>query len=636
MNNRSYVAFCLCLSLGLNFSNVWAGDQKQEHKTLKSFNSEAELDDYLKKLRSKYEQAQKKAIVNPSKMPMPPPSPMMANASALGISGAVADETTKGVVGSESVTNNQSIGVDEGGIVKNHGKHVVILRRGRLFTIDIGNNALKTIDHINAFAPDMKGNGAWYDEMLISGDTIVVIGYSYASQGTEINRFHIDNDGKLSYLSTHHLRSNDYYSSRNYASRLVGNKLVFYTPLNLNVYGNDLYSSFPAYRNWQGAATPSEFKRIAPATQIYRTDEELDPTKQGITLHSVTICDLAGKDMDCHSSAVMGHAGSVFYVSPSSVYVWTVNVYAPETQAYNANVFRIPLNGDTPSALKTQGSPIDQMSFLERDGYLNVLLTNNGFGSNMWGSENNTNNLALMRVALNTFSDGKDSAPQTAYKSLPQANNGALQNRYVGDYLLYGAGTGWGRATGGVSILQAVRYKTGEIYGVPLDNAVDRIEALGNDALVVGSDGKNLHFKSIALQSTPLPTSEFVMPNAAQGETRTHGFFYKPNSSDEGVLGLPIIGSQSSTVRQLHKSSAGVLFLRNQSLNLSVVGQLNSQEGTVQDNCIASCTDWYGNSRPLFLKNRVFALMGYEIVEGKINRNTITEVQRLNYAPSTH
>jgi hypothetical protein len=79
-----------------------------------------------------------------------------------------------------------------------------------------------------------------------------------------------------------------------------------------------------------------------------------------------------------------------------------------------------------------------------------------------------------------------------------------------------------------------------------------------------------------------------------------------------------------------------VLFLRNQSLNLSVVGQLNSQEGTVQDNCIASCTDWYGNSRPLFLKNRVFALMGYEIVEGKINRNTITEVQRLNYAPSTH
>ena len=36
-------------------------------------------------------------------------------------------------------------------------------------------------------------------------------------------------DGSLAYRATHHLKSHDYYSSRNYASRLVGSKLVFYT-----------------------------------------------------------------------------------------------------------------------------------------------------------------------------------------------------------------------------------------------------------------------------------------------------------------------------------------------------------------------------------------------------------------------
>jgi uncharacterized secreted protein with C-terminal beta-propeller domain len=45
----------------------------------------------------------------------------------------------------ESITNVQHAGVDEGGIVKVHGDHLVVLRRGRLFTIAIGDGALKPI-----------------------------------------------------------------------------------------------------------------------------------------------------------------------------------------------------------------------------------------------------------------------------------------------------------------------------------------------------------------------------------------------------------------------------------------------------------------------------------------------------------
>ena len=52
----------------------------------------------------------------------------------------------------------------------------------------------------------------------------MVIGYSYARGGTEVGLFQMDDDGKLSYRSTYHLKSNDYYSSRNYASRMVDGK----------------------------------------------------------------------------------------------------------------------------------------------------------------------------------------------------------------------------------------------------------------------------------------------------------------------------------------------------------------------------------------------------------------------------
>ena len=55
----------------------------------------------------------------------------------------------------ESVTNVQHAGVDEGGIVKLHGDHLVVLRRGRLFTVAIGDDALKPISAVDAFGPDI-------------------------------------------------------------------------------------------------------------------------------------------------------------------------------------------------------------------------------------------------------------------------------------------------------------------------------------------------------------------------------------------------------------------------------------------------------------------------------------------------
>jgi hypothetical protein len=42
--------------------------------------------------------------------------------------------------------------------------------------------------------------------------------------------------------------------------------------------------------------------------------------------------------------------------------------------------------------------------------------------------------------------------------------------------------------------------------------------------------------------------------------------------------------------------------------------------------------DWYGNSRPIFIGGRVFALLGNELVEGTIRGPNIVEVRRVNFA----
>src|SRR5215510_15742614 len=200
-------------------------------KTMRAFRSARELKAYFHKLAKKQ---MRRSIVAPSVLPAPPPPLKSTESVNSYFNGAAPSDTkvaTEVASTAESVTNVQHAGVDEGAIVKLHGDHLVVLRRGRLFTIAINDGALTPISGIDAFGPDIDPSSTWYDEMLVSEDTVVVIGYSYARGGTEVGLFQIDPAGKLTYRSTYHLRSNDYYSSRNYASRLIGSRLILYTPL---------------------------------------------------------------------------------------------------------------------------------------------------------------------------------------------------------------------------------------------------------------------------------------------------------------------------------------------------------------------------------------------------------------------
>jgi hypothetical protein len=590
-------------------------------KTMKAFGSEHELARYFKELAEKYKrEARAKAKLDAGNVDMAA-APVAANEPA-------AEKSA------ESVTNTQHAGVDEGGIVKVHGDHLVVLRRGRLFTVAIGDNTLQPISNIDAFAPDIDPRSTWYDEMLISNNTIVVIGYSYERGGTEVGLFDITQDGRLSYRSTYHLRSNDYYSSRNYASRLIGSKLIFYAPQYLYAGAEDPFQSFPAVRKWHKGATVTEFQRITPATRVYRPETYVTDG-YGIALHTVTVCDLANGGFDCQATAVIGPPGHVFYVSPDSVFVWAS---AWRRNGGNSSLlFRMPLDGSGPSALGVSGSPIDQFSFLQsEDQHLNVLVRSSGRGDGMWQAEVASGDVALMRIPITSFSDGNDLVPASNYRKLPKPEGYAFQNRFVGNYLIYGTGSGWGYPQQNTDKwnLFVVDWKRGDSHQMKLEHGVDRIEQMGSDAVIVGTDGKNLHFSSVRLGQWPEIVSRYTRPEASQGETRSHGFFYKPESDESGMLGLPISVPGRAGYKHLFQNSAAILFLRNDSLKFREVGELGSQpEKAIDDQCRASCVDWYGNARPLFLRGRVFALLGYEIVEGRLDDGRMHELRRVNYAP---
>ncbi|HET7459974.1 MAG TPA: beta-propeller domain-containing protein [Longimicrobium sp.] len=537
----------------------------------------------------------------------------------------------------ESVTNTQTTGVDEGGIVKVHGDHLVMLRRGRLFTVAIGDGRLAPVSSVNAYGPGMDPSGTWYDEMLVSGDRVVVIGYSYQRGGTEVGVFDIDAAGRLGYRGTWHLRSNDYYSSRNYASRLVGNTLLFYTPLSARVAEDGGLDWLPALRRWHEGVGENEWQPIAAAPRIYRPGRPLD-AMDGVTLHTVTACDLSRPELACRATGVLGPSGRVFYVSESSVYVWTSDWRRARGERSPAMVYRLPLDGAAPTALAVAWSPVDQFSFVESDGQLNVVVREDAAGDGMWRAERSAGPVRLLRVPLARFGDGTGEAPQSAYRPLPgRFDASTFQNRFVGRHLLYGGGSGWGAPQAGERWpVYVAPVAGGAVSELTLPHGVDRIEVMGNDAVVVGTDGRDLHFTGIALGARPSLRQHYVSPGASQGELRSHGFFYKPDAGDgdSGVLGLPVRGPGRPGYEHLYNGSASIVFLRNQGGAFRPLGELEARpEGSPDDGCVASCMDWYGNARPLFLRGRTFALLGYEIVEGQVVDGRLRELRRVSYAP---
>lgn len=581
-------------------------------------------------------------------MPAPAPgspgeaSPVAADAGAgtgsseldsVMVTGTRIDEPATG--DGESITNVQTAGVDEGGIVKHSGDFLVVLRRGRLFTVRVGGDALRPVAHVDAFAPGSDPDGTWYDEMLVSGSRVVVIGYSYDRGGSEVGLFTLGTDGSLSHEATYHLRSNDYYSSSNYASRLIGDTLVFYTPLDIDLRADSPDAFLPAMRRWHRDALPSGFRRLLQAQRIYRAAGDFDP--DDAVLHTVTRCDLAAAEMTCDSTGVIGPSSRSFYVSAGSVYVWTTPWDEDDARNNGSSVFRMPLDGGAPTALRTSGSPIDQMGFLEKDDHLHVLVGSDADGEGMWRSRSRAGDIALLRVPLSRLGDGRRAAKRSDYRALPRAEDvdAGLHSRYIGDWLVYGFSRSWQRDRPVPRTAWAVRYADGDSPVQPLQvgASVHRVEAMGGDGILVGGDDDAMQFTSVRLDATTATAAGvFLQPGAEEGDSRTHGFFYRPTGEREGMLGLPVISE--TTVGGKDGETAGVIFLRNEALALRGIGQLDARAGdTDDDGCLASCMDWYGNARPIFLGQRIFGLLGYELVEGRIDGGRIHERRRADFTP---
>ncbi|NRA65454.1 MAG: hypothetical protein HRU19_13285 [Pseudobacteriovorax sp.] len=227
----------------------------------------------------------------------------------------------------------------------------------------------------------------------------------------------------------------------------------------------------------------------------------------------------------------------------------------------------------------------------------------------------------MLSIPHDSFSSslGQDLSPLTT-KMMDMPQNSYLnKNRFIGADLVFSLS---GRETSQLGL-----YKSGTAELITRDLPqgemyLSRLETL-SDSMGVGFfqvlDKTTNQYRMDAYRfDTTNFALDTILPLGAmrEGESRSHGFFAKAQEDGSTLMALPVV-SMTENRGWWGSGVSNLLFLRSNETNgLSLSGGISSQGDTTI--CETSCVDWYGNTRPIFLRERIFALMGNEFVEGSL------------------
>lgn len=635
---------------------------------LERFGSEAEFVQYVREVqrlsgvRSRFGglggDADAIAVTGSQPIPPPPPPPPPPP-SAPGAAGEALAATSPSPSSAEptSITNVQTQGVDEGGIVKQVGRFLIVLQDGRLFVVDTraqGGAGLALVGRTNVYR--YAGADTWYDEMLTSGNRVLVAGYSYRERASEINVFSLDESGALTREATYYISSNDYYDIENYATRLVNGNLVIYTPLDVAYVNVDAPVRWPLVRRWlrddERNAVTTPGRPLFDARDIYKpVQRTLAPL-----VHSVSVCPLgsarAGDELECHTTAFVGASQREFFVSTSDIYLWVTPSWrdgAPSCEngadgPVPATVFQIPLSGQSPRALHARGQPINQLALDASPEEFRALLGWNTGPCN----RSRTAEVRYFHAPLTSFSATPAPAAEQSYVAAPGPGASRYEVRFTGAYVVYGAREGWGSQPPEAGALPL----SARVVAIPLarpsaaatieaPHNVIRVERAGPNIVLTGyRNDAGLSVSLLDLSRRPRIADTQVLLGRYESEGRSHAFNSLVGPEGAGLMGLPTVTRVKEGGRWWFRSRASdVSFLSMDAANrLSAAGELIANQNAQHPSyrCEVSCVDWYGNTRALFIGERVFALSATELIEGAMANGRVQERERLNLsAPTT-
>lgn len=566
-----------------------------------------------------------------------------------------------------NITNTQVAAVDEGDIVKLIGEYLLVLQDGRVFAVHYP--SMRLTDRVDVYRKDADGDpiGAdWYDEMLVQGDQIIITAYSYEDDATELTVLRLDQaSGKVTVRGVFLISSDDYYDIDNYATRIVGDKLVIYTPYE----AEDLVSrrKRPAIRRWTNAKDFDEER--ASGTQLLDIRKVYRPVF-GVSepwIHTVSICplgDVIASGLKCETTGFMGADMAEMFVAGDAVYLWMPGVGSDEMpwtscplvtpaptfgEVPPAAVFRIPVGRGETEVMGARGMPVDQFGMDARPGRFRALPA---FIRNGCEDDDAPVAFALLDASLVRFRDQYVAARESEFVRVPGVNGGGIENRFLADFVVYGGRDYYSRRPPRDEDARGRALANG-LTVVPIDNphapqrvalghTLIRLEKLGDTTVIAngyaGEEGLRVSYVGLAAgERGSAVRSSALLPRRYESEGRSHAFNATYTTAGDGMLGVPTVTRvERSNGYWWYSDVSDLSFLGFDSKGLLADGGMiaatpENEVRTAQGyDCEVSCIDWYGNARPIFLGGKVYGLMATELVEAEVVAGRVSERRRVD------
>lgn len=562
-----------------------------------------------------------------------------------------------------SLTNNQVGGVDEGGVVKRLGDRVIVLRDGRLFILNIGQgDAATPILESRVDLYESPDEGTWFDELLIDGNRIVVIGYSYQYNASSYSVLELEEDGSVRNIGRFLIASEDYFDGRSYAARMINGALVFEVPIDLYQFrSGDEDELAPYFFNPDvdedgliDGRTP-----LFSAAEIYRPlMDESWPIVQAIIRCEVDALVQSGPQTACNSVAFVTNEDGELYVGPDHAYFWSNSSLHPASREPHCRanddlrddpvpVYRLEFETMTLSVVSVRSMVADPTWMGEQGGRffgLGYAVARACAGSAL------PTDLALSLTQIEPSEFGSDLAETTPVdgRILPTPfEMGRFPVRFFGDTLIYG-GTPThlvrrrsGGNAGALVMVDLSGNVTDRVLSIP--HRVERIEPAGTKyAMGIGA-ASSWETPEIGFTAIPFaPQFDALQTEIVEGrfvsERRSHAY----NATTYGLFDDVLMGLATfePTEDRRRQANSGISFLTlegDELHSLGAVDPINSEPGESYV-CEVSCTDWYGVTRAFFMSGRAFALTDAELIEvnpfGAHERVTVLSRTRLDGEPA--
>ncbi|WP_223669079.1 hypothetical protein [Kangiella shandongensis] len=370
-------------------------------------------------------------------------------------------------------------------------------------------------------------------------------------------------------------------------------------------------------------------------------------------MHLFIKCPINDAKIYCESSGVVGSDFPEYYISGEFAYLWLTGwkgkvlldgefsldstlVYPSSAYYYSmsdeykgkyhnklelfsdSKLYRISLTDFSVNYFPIELEPLDQFSFHEDGGDLYMF----GLSSKTTGE--------LIKIKEHMFKG--QYSPQPDVIANVTGVNDYTNNYFLSDSFIYGTMNHFGELNNTESTM--INLHTGTSSTLDLNHSANRFENLGEKALVVGeTEDLNLGLTVIP-EATPQAYQQLFLHDRLEGETRSHAF-NATSINDMAIFGLTTQlkskGEEEHNYYHWGEDVSSDITFFNWDNGVRVAGELVSKENSKDEFCEVSCEDWYGNTRPFFIGDRIFGLSGDELIEAKLVGSQVIEIERISF-----